>query len=121
MRHPAFLYQPAFHSDFRGDRGNHARMVRLYSPDRDQRVGVGSNRIGHNVFELAQLVAAESQPRMAILAFGVKLDLAAQMRAEAFQLLDMRGSESKGVAFEFLQHASAFLSSAPMVSNLTLT
>src|SRR6202011_4118686 len=80
-------------------------VVRLHAPDRDQRVGIGGNRVGNDVFELAQLVAAERQSRIAVLAFGVELDLAAEMRAEALQLLDVGGSESERIAFELLQHA----------------
>ena len=79
MRHPAFLHQPAFHADLGRDRGDHAGMVRLHAADRDQRVGVGGDRVGDDVFELAQLVAAEGQPRIAVLALGVELDLAAEM------------------------------------------
>jgi hypothetical protein len=80
-------------------------VVRLHPADRDQRIGVGGDRIGNDVFELAQLVAAESQSRIAVLALGVELDLAAQMCAEPLQLLDMRGSEGEWIAFELLQHA----------------
>src|SRR6267142_362112 len=32
VRHPAFLNQPAFHSDFRRDSSDHARVVRLHPP-----------------------------------------------------------------------------------------
>src|SRR5207237_9741615 len=81
MRHPAFLDQPAFHADLGRNGRNHARVVRLHAADRDQRVGVGGDRIGDDVFELAQLVAAEGEPRIAVLAFGVELDVAGNMRA----------------------------------------
>ena len=121
VRHPAFLDEPAFHSDFRRDGGNHAGVVRLHAPDRDQRIGIGGDRIGNDVFELAQLVAAKSQSRIAVLALGVELDLAAQMCAEALQLLDMRGSEGERIAFEFLQHARSLLSVVPMPGKLTLS
>src|SRR5205807_1160020 len=63
------------------------------------------DRIGNDVFELAQLVAAEREPGIAILALGVELDLAAEMGAEPLQLLDMGRSESEWIAFEFFQHA----------------
>ncbi len=114
MRHPAFLNQPAFHADFRRDSRHHARVVRLHPADRDQRIGVGGDRIGNDVFELAQLVAAESQSRITVLALGVEFDLAAQVCAEPLQLLDMRGSEGEWIAFEFLQHARCPSAAAPM-------
>jgi hypothetical protein len=43
------------------------------------------------------------------------------MGAEALQSLDMGGSESEWIAFEFLQHASIPLSAAPMARKLTLS
>src|SRR5262249_19243575 len=72
--------------------------------DRDQRVGVGGQRIGDDVFELAQLVAAEGEPGIAVLAFRKDLDLAAEMRREARQLLDRGGPEGERIALELFQH-----------------
>jgi hypothetical protein len=79
-------------------------VVGLHTADRDQRVGVGSDCIGDDVFELAQLVAAEGKARIAILALGVEFDLAAEMLRQPLQLFDMGGSECERIAFEFLQH-----------------
>ena len=62
-------------------------------------------RIGNDVFELAQLVAAEREAGIAVLALGVELDLVAQMRAQALQPLDRRRAEGERIAFEFFQHA----------------
>ena len=83
MRHPAFLHQTALHADLGRNGRNHAGVVGLHAADRDQRIGVGGDRIGNDVFELAQLVAAEGEAGIAVLALGVELDLAAEMRASA--------------------------------------
>ena len=104
VRHPAFLHQAALHADLGRDGCDHAGVVGLHAADRDQRVGIGSDRIGDDVFELAQLVAAEGETRIAVLALGVELDLAAEMLREPLQLLDMGGSEGERIAFEFFQH-----------------
>ncbi|MEY9477402.1 hypothetical protein ABH981_001615 [Bradyrhizobium ottawaense] len=79
VRHPGFLHQAALHSDLGGDGGDHAGVVRLHAADRDQRVGVGRDRVGDDVFEFAQLVAAIGEAGIAVLALGVDLDIAAEM------------------------------------------
>ena len=68
-------------------------------------LGVGGDCVGHDVFELAQLVAAEGEARIAVLALGVELDLAAEMLRQPLQLLDMGRPECQRIAFEFFQHA----------------
>ena len=83
MRHPAFLHQAALHADLGGDRRDHAGVVRLHAADRDQRVGVGGDRVGDDVFELPELVAAEREAGVAVFALGVELDVAAEMRGQA--------------------------------------
>ena len=107
MRRPGFLNEAAFHADLCGDRRHHAGMVRLNAADRNQLVGIGGDRVGHDIFELAQFVAAERQPGIAILAFGVKFDPPAEMRAEPRQPFDVGWAESQGITREFRQHAGA--------------
>ena len=104
VRDPGLLHQPAFHPDLGRDRGHLARVVRLHAADRHQRVGVRGDRVGDDVFELAQLVAAEGETGIAILALGVELDLVAQMRAQALEPLDRRRTEGERIAFELFQH-----------------
>ena len=104
VRDPGLLHQPAFHADLGRDRRHLARVVRLHAADRDQRVGVRGDRVGNDVFELAQLVAAEREAGIAVLALGVELDLVAQMRAQALEPLDRRRAEGERIAFEFFQH-----------------
>ena len=58
---------------------------------------------GNQVFELARLVAAEGQAAVAVLALGVQLDLAAQVRAQALQGLDRRRAEGQRMAGEALE------------------
>ena len=64
-------------------------------------------RVGDDVFELADLVAAEGEAGVAVLALGVELDAAAEMLGQAVELLDGRGAEGEGVAGEFLEHGAA--------------
>jgi hypothetical protein len=54
-------------------------MVRLDAADGHERIGIGREGIGDDVLELANLVAAERQARIAVLALGINLDRAAQM------------------------------------------
>jgi hypothetical protein len=79
-------------------------MVRLNAPDRYERIGVGCQRIGDDVLELANLVAAERETRVAVLALRVDLDGAAEMLRQAVELVDRRRAERERVALEPLQH-----------------
>jgi hypothetical protein len=60
-------------------------------------------RFGNQVFELARLVAAEGQAAVAVLALGVQVDLAAEVRAQALQGLNRRRAEGQGMAGKALQ------------------
>ena len=90
MRHPALLHHPAFHPDLGRDRGDLTGVVGLHAADRHQRVGIRRDRVGHDVFELAQLVAADRQAGIAIVALRLDLDLAAERAVR-------RGRRSIGV------------------------
>ena len=96
VRDPGLLDETALHADLGGDRRDHAGVIRLHAADRDQCVGVRGDRVGDDVFELAQLVAAEREAGVAVFALGVELDVAAEMRGEARQLLDMGGPKVSG-------------------------
>ena len=104
MRHPALLHEAALHPDLGGGRRDHAGMVRLHPTDRDQRVGAGRDRIRDDIFELAQLVAAEGEAGIAVLALGVERDAAAEMGGKPRELLDRRRPEGQGIAFELGEH-----------------
>ena len=78
-------------------------MVRLHAANRHQRIGVRLDRIGDDVFELAQLVATHGQSGIAIIALGVDLDFAADRVGQPWQVLDRRGAEGERVAFEFVE------------------
>jgi type II secretory pathway component PulF len=56
---------------------------------------LGNDAAGGNEQDVVRIVAAESQPRIALFAFGIDLDLA-EMGTEALRLLHMRGSEGEG-------------------------
>ena len=96
VRDPGLLHQPAFHPDLGRDRRHLARVVRLHAADRDQRVGVRGDRIGNDIFELAQLVAAEREAGIAVLTLGVELDRIAQMRAQALEFSIGVGPKVRG-------------------------
>ena len=82
---------------------HHARVVRLNAADRDQCVSVRRDRIWHDIFELAELVAAQREPGIAVVALGVNLDLAAERRRQARQVLDRCRPEGERIAFEFVE------------------
>src|SRR6267143_1691406 len=56
---------------------------------------LGNDAAGGNEQDVVRIVAAESQPRIALFAFGIDLDLA-EMDTEALRLLHMRGFEGEG-------------------------
>jgi hypothetical protein len=107
---PALLHEAAFHADLRRDRRHLAGVVRLHAADRDQRVGAGGDRVGHDVLELAQLVAAESEAGIAVLAFRIELDRAAEMRGQTVEPLDRGRPKGERVAGKFLEHCRNCLS-----------
>ena len=89
-RHPAFLDEVTLHAQLGGDRGNLTGVIRLHATDRHQGVGVRRDRIGNDVFQLANLVAAEREPGVAILAFRIDFDASAQVLRKPVELLDRR-------------------------------
>ena len=95
---PALLDEPAFHAELGGDGGDLAGVVGLDAADRDQRVAALGDRLGHEIFELAHLVAAEGEAAVAVVALGEDLDLAAETGGEAGQLFDRRRAEGQLVA-----------------------
>src|ERR1700680_4091398 len=98
------LTEVTLQADLRCDGRHHARVIGLDTTDRDQGVGVGGNRIRDDIFELPQLVASESQPRIAVLALGIKLNFAPEMCGKPRELFDVGRSEGERIALEFLQH-----------------
>ncbi|MCY1384790.1 hypothetical protein D9M69_730880 [compost metagenome] len=83
-------------------------MVGLDAADRDQRVAALFQGLGDQVFELARLVAAEGQAAVAVFAFGVDLDLAAQVRGQAVEFFDRGVAEGQAIAGKSLQiHAGS--------------
>ena len=67
---PALLYQHALQPEARRHRRHLPRVVGLHAADRDQRVAAGRERVGDQVLELAGLVAAEGDARVAVVALG---------------------------------------------------
>ena len=108
VRHPALLNQTALEADLCGDRGDHAGVVGLHAPDGNQRVGVRRDRVGNDVLELAQLVAAEGETGIAILPLGIELDLTAEMLRQTLEFFYVGRPECEGIPLELGQHGSSF-------------
>ena len=91
-RNPAFLNQAAPHADLGGDGRHLTRVVGLDTPDGDERVGIRSYGIRNDVFELAHLVTAKGEARIAVLALGIEFDRAAEMlRMEGMMTFEPAG------------------------------
>ena len=71
-----------------GDAGDLAGVVRLDATDRHERVASLGERIGHQVLELAHLVATEGDARVAVFALGPDLDLTAERLGQSWQRVD---------------------------------
>jgi len=103
VRHPAFLYQPAFHADLGGRCRDHPGVVGLYTADGNQGVGAGRDCVRNDIFQLAQLVAAHGEAGIAVVALGIDLDFAAACFRQTGQMFDRRRTESEGVTVEFFK------------------
>ena len=73
LRHPVLLHQHALQPEVRGHRGDLAGVVGLVATDRDQGVRALGQRLGDEVLQLAGLVAAVGEARVAVLALGPDL------------------------------------------------
>jgi len=76
-----------------GDRSDLARVVRLDTADRDQRVAALRERVGGEVLQLARLVASVGETRVAVLPLRPDLDAAAEVLAQPLEAVDRRGPE----------------------------
>jgi CubicO group peptidase (beta-lactamase class C family) len=94
-------------------------MIGLHPADRHQRIGIRCDRVGDDVFQLAQLVAAERKAGIAVLALGIDLYAAAEMFGQAGEVLDRRGPEGQGIAGKALERAMS-LAKNRFVSPATL-
>ena len=94
------LHEHAAEAEVSCDRCDLTRVVRLDAADRDERVAALRERIGGEVLELARLVAAVGEARVAVLALGPDLDLAAEVLGEALEAVDRGGAEREGYARE---------------------
>src|SRR5690242_5822399 len=68
--HPAFLDEHALEAYPGRDRRDLAGVVGLHAADRNQRVAAFGQGIGDQVLQLARLITAVGDPRVAILALG---------------------------------------------------
>ena len=106
---PVLLHGDRPQTEVRGHAGHRPGVVRLHSADRHERVAALGERVGHQVLELAHLVAAEGDARVAVLALRPDLDLTAQVLAQAAERMDRRGAEGQRVPCEVVDaHGRAF-------------
>src|SRR5688572_24111653 len=115
VRDPVLLHHDALHADLRSGRRNLACVIGLQTADRHERIGARSNRIGHDVFELPELVAAQREPGIAIVALGVDLYFSAERCRQPRQMLDGRRTEGQRIAIELLHegHCTSSRMAAP--------
>jgi hypothetical protein len=97
------LHEHATEPEVRGDRGDLPRVVRLHAADRDERVAALGEGIGREVLELAHLVAAVREPRVAVLALRPDLDPAAEVLLEPLEPVQGRRPEEERHALEGLE------------------
>src|SRR5438067_4327113 len=100
---PVLLDEDAAEAEVRGDGGDLARVVRLDAADRDQGVAPRREGVGREVLELARLVAAVREPRVAVLALGPGLDPPAEVLGEPLERMDWRRAEEERDPIEALQ------------------
>ena len=96
---PALLHQHAAEARARRDGRHLARVVRLDAADRDERVAALRERVGHQVLELARLVAAVGEAAVAVVALRPHAR-AAQMRRQALERMHRRRAEQERLARE---------------------
>ena len=96
---PALLHQHALQAEAGGDRRHLPRVVGLHAADRHQRVAARRERVGDEVLELAGLVAAEGDARVAVVALRPQ-PRAAEMGGEAVERVDRRRPEQQRDAGE---------------------
>ena len=90
---PVLLDEHAAQAETRGDRRDLARVVGLHATDRHERVAALREGLGHEVLELADLVAPVGEARVAVLALGPDLHLASEVLLEALEPMDRRRPE----------------------------
>jgi hypothetical protein len=97
--HPALLHEHAAEPGARGGRRHLPRVVRLHAADRHQRVAALGERVGHQVLELARLVAAVGEAAVAVVALRPQPG-PSEVRGEPVEGMDRRGAEHERMAGE---------------------
>jgi hypothetical protein len=100
--HPALLHKHAAEPRARGGRGHLPRVVRLHAPDRDERVAALGERVGHQVLELARLVAAIREAAVAVVALGPEAR-AAEVGGQPVERMDRRRAEHQRLTGELVE------------------
>ena len=86
--HPVLLHEDAPKAEPCRDGRDLTGVVRLHAADRDERVAPLRERVRGEVLELAHLVAAVGQARVAVLPLRPELDRAAEMLAQPLEPMD---------------------------------
>ena len=98
--HPALLHEAALQPQLCRNGRNLTRVVGLHAADGHERVRALRKGVGHDVFELANLVAPEGEAAVAVLALGKEVHPSPEMLGQARQGLDRSRAEGKRIAFE---------------------
>ena len=112
--HPALLHEDATKAKPCRDGRDLTGVVRLHAADRDERVAPLREGVGGEVLELAHLVAAVRQARVAVLSLRPDVDGATEMLAQPLESMDWRRSEEERDAIEALDAhgARSYIASA---------
>src|SRR5947207_9578178 len=86
--HPALLHEDAAKAESGGNGRDLTRVVRLHPADRDERVAPLRERICGEVLELADLVAAVRQARVAVLPLRPDVDHTTQVLAQPLESMN---------------------------------
>ena len=106
---PAFLDEHTAHAGASRRGGDLARVVGLHAADRHQRVAALRERVGDEVLQLAQLVAAVCEAAVAVVALGPERS-SAQVRGQPLEPVHRGGAEQQRIAREGVKaHVSPLL------------
>ena len=113
---PVLLHEHAAEAEPCRDGRDLPRVVRLHAADRDERVAALRERVRGEVLELAHLVAAVREARVAVLALRPDVDRAAEVLAQPLEPVDGRRPEEERDAIEALDAHCAILRGAASAS-----
>ena len=96
---PTLLHQAGLEAELGRDRGNLSSVIRLHAANRDQMCRALGEGVRDQVLQLAGLVAAECQARVAVLPLGPD-PCTAKMFRQPLKRMDRARPEQQGIARE---------------------